>query len=139
MFLSGLGVYTSLGPLFLFFSSIFLFLKCSFSFFLFSFSVSFSFSFFLFLFSFSFFPFFHFLFFPFFPVFLFFSPFFSFFSFFSFFLRNEMNCAGMTRAFFFSHCGMRVMCVAQQVHCTVTEILLTTGNEKTEIVQLLFT
>ena len=43
-------------------------------------------------------------------------------------MRNEMNCAVMTRAIFLSHCGVRVMCVAQQVHCTVTEIPLTTKN-----------
>ena len=29
-------------------------------------------------------------------------------------MRNEMNCARMTRAFFLSHCGVRVMCVTQQ-------------------------
>ena len=39
-----------------------------------------------------------------------------------------MNCAVMTRAIFLSYCGVRVMCVTQQVHCTVTKILLTTGN-----------
>ena len=43
-------------------------------------------------------------------------------------MRNEMNCGVMTRAIFLSHCGVRVMCVTQQVHYTVTEILLTTGN-----------
>ena len=32
-----------------------------------------------------------------------------------FFVRNEMNCAGMTRAIFLSHCGVRIMCVTQ--HC----------------------
>ena len=31
-------------------------------------------------------------------------------------MRHEMNCAGMTRAFFLSHCGGRVMCVPQGSH-----------------------
>ena len=45
-------------------------------------------------------------------------------------MRNEMNCAVMTRAIFLSRCGVRVMCVTQQVHCTVTEILLTTEEQR---------
>ena len=34
-------------------------------------------------------------------------------------MRNEMNCAVMTTAIFSSHCGVRVMCITQQVHHTV--------------------
>ena len=36
-------------------------------------------------------------------------------------MRHEMNFAMMARAIFLSHCGVRVMRVAQQVHNTVTE------------------
>ena len=45
-------------------------------------------------------------------------------------VRDKMNCVVMTRAIFLSHCGVRVMCVTRQVHCTVTEILFTTEEQR---------